>query len=187
MSATVNPRINIPTGLQLEILSGNATYVLRLTSTGLKIMSSAGTLKGYAEGETTPTIEGDGTVGDHDYTTQYGRWVRIGQDVDIDFLIAISAKNARGSAMAGNIQIANLMPYPSANVTARSAVAWGDLNHIDWGSGMLAGRVDANSSLVKLSKLVAGTAAVSARVDETEIGNTLVLAGHLSYQTTAAF
>lgn len=115
--------------------SGTNTLTLdNLTANGLIDISAAGagqikfpasqnasananTLDDYEEGTWTPTIGGDSTAGTQTYSSQIGRYTKIGQFIGIECRIVMTAKDA---ATAGNLVIFGL-PFTSANIAAAAA------------------------------------------------------------------
>lgn len=77
--------------------------------------SDANTLDDYEEGTFTPTIAGSGTSGTGTYTTQIGRYTKIGRKVH--FNIALTWTNLTG---ASGILVINGLPFASANVTGNT-------------------------------------------------------------------
>ncbi len=67
----------------------------------------------YVEGSWTPTLIGSSTAGAQTYTVQVGRYVRIGNSVNVHARVTISAKDG---AIAGNALVGGL-PFTSRNVT----------------------------------------------------------------------
>lgn len=61
----------------------------------------------------TPTLAGDSTAGSNTYTTQVGRYCRIGPLVVVQFNVVLATKDA---AMAGNIYVS--IPVAAASVTS---------------------------------------------------------------------
>lgn len=95
----------ISTGTGTNTLNGNVVVTTGKTITTVSgIIFSDETLSQYDEGTWTPTIKGDGTAGTPTYTTQFGKYTRIGNVVHAVFRVAISAK----TGIAGNIQIGGL-------------------------------------------------------------------------------
>jgi hypothetical protein len=70
-------------------------------------------LNWYEEGTFTPTIGGDSVAGTQTYLVQVGRYTRIGNRVNFNLRIVLSAKDA---ATAGNLIIAGL-PFTSNATT----------------------------------------------------------------------
>lgn len=75
--------------------------------------AQAGTtvLDWYEEGSWTPTVVGSTTAGTGTYTYQYGRYTRVGNRVDIQGAVRITAHTG-----AGNMRIAGL-PFTSSSST----------------------------------------------------------------------
>lgn len=73
------------------------------------------TLDDYEEGTFTPTIAGSGTSGTGTYTTQIGRYTKIGRKVY--FNIALTWTDLVGAA---GILVINGLPFTSANITGNT-------------------------------------------------------------------
>lgn len=74
-----------------------------------------------------PTLSTDGTPGTPVYTTQYGRWQRIGNIVTINGVIAISSW---GGSPTGNVTISGL-PYKFIDAAACGFI--GNFSGVDLG------------------------------------------------------
>lgn len=72
-------------------------------------------LNDYEEGTFTPTIAGSGTSGTGTYTTQIGRYTKIGRKVY--FNVVLTWTNLTG---ATGILVVNGLPFTSANVTSNT-------------------------------------------------------------------
>lgn len=77
--------------------------------------ADANTLDDYEEGTFTPTIAGSGASGTGTYTTQVGRYTKVGRKVY--FNIALTWTNLTG---ASGILVINGLPFTSANVTGNT-------------------------------------------------------------------
>jgi len=103
-----------------DVTLSNGNLVIGTSGKGIDFSATSGTgtselLADYEEGDWTPTIGGDGTAGTQTYTTQVGRYTKIGNRVYFNLRIVLSAKDA---ATAGNLIISGL-PYTS-NATAHT-------------------------------------------------------------------
>jgi hypothetical protein len=105
---------NAVTWVQALTLNSNGALVLQGGNTvangvGITFPSAqsastdANTLDDYEEGTFTPTIEGTSTAGTATYSTQVGRYTKIGRLVSISIRVAYSAGNG-----TGNLRIAGL-------------------------------------------------------------------------------
>ena len=77
--------------------------------------AAANALDDYEEGTWTPVLGAHISNGTHSYTTQIGRYTKIGNVVHVWFNLAIDTLNTSG-AISGNLQMLNL-PFTS-NATA---------------------------------------------------------------------
>lgn len=77
--------------------------------------SDANTLDDYEEGTWTPTVVGTVTAGTGTYTTNSGRYVKIGQLVTVQFIVIQTAHNG-----SGNMEITGL-PFTASYRTAALA------------------------------------------------------------------
>jgi nucleoid-associated protein YgaU len=94
--------------------------------------SDVNTLDDYEEGTWTGVFEGDSTAGTQTYSSQVGRYTKIGRDVIIEGRVIMASKDA---ATAGNIQIGGL-PFTSANLSAAAAgLALATVTDIDFSAG----------------------------------------------------
>lgn len=118
--------------IQLETKLGTgssppaASSVLLGTGAGISSWLAAGTAW-------TPVISGATTPGTNTYTTQVGRYVRIGPIVIAQFYIVINAVGTAGNAMVGNAQI-NL-PVAVANIANMIGAGAVTANLINLGAG----------------------------------------------------
>lgn len=121
------------TAVETGLLNG-FSHAINLGATGQIVFpatqnasAGANTLDDYEEGSFTPTIAFGGASVGITYSTQVGRYIKIGRYVAIFGRIALSNK---GSS-TGNATIESL-PFQSENVISASAPikfhVWGDLN-----------------------------------------------------------
>lgn len=90
--------------------------------------SDANTLDDYEEGSFTPTARGESTAGTTTYSTQIGRYTKIGRQVTVSLDLGVT-----GMTGTGNLQITGL-PF---SVDSSGTVAIGGImtNNLDWPSG----------------------------------------------------
>jgi hypothetical protein len=88
-------------------LSGGITFPATAVAA-----SNANTLDDYEEGTWTPVIEGSSTAGTGTYSTQVGRYTKVGNTVVAHLFLDWSAHTG-----SGNLRIAGL-PFTPANVSA---------------------------------------------------------------------
>jgi len=127
-------------------------------ATGAPVLVSPGSpiislLTDYDEGNWTPVIQGTTTPGVNTYSTQVGRWIRVGNLILVSCFIIMSVKDA---AMAGNIQVGGL-PFVSRNITgARWSITSGQFNNFNLdnagGWTTLNANVLANSNAINLNQ-----------------------------------
>jgi hypothetical protein len=83
--------------------------------------SDANTLDDYEEGTFTPTISGTTSAGTGTYTTQFGRYTKVGRVVTCDITITWTAHDG-----TGNLEVAGL-PFSvltTTNYTASAAIGY---------------------------------------------------------------
>jgi hypothetical protein len=97
-------------------ITGDGTVQVTTAGQGLKLPNSASsdttTLDWYEEGTWTPAIVGGTTTGTASYTTQVGRYTRIGNNVTVHFNVA----GTFSVAPTGEVRISGL-PFTSQNTT----------------------------------------------------------------------
>lgn len=133
--------------------------------------SDANTLDDYEEGDWTPTYYGSSTVGTTTYTTQLGRYTKVGRAVTVSFQVAMS--NATGT---GDIRIGGF-PF-----TSNSSIGFiGSLmtSNLNWGSGdfvtLFMGNNDAFARVYRVTN--------NAGTNETGIDTSCTIYGSFTYMT----
>lgn len=118
----------------------------------------------YAEGSWTPSVGGDAT-----YTTQTGRWTKIGRAVHIMGVLTI---NVIGT---GSTSVVSGLPFTSLNLV-NQAVAVSDFASLATNVAWIGARVNTNATTVTLRNL---TAAGASATSSTLLGNgsSVTLAG----------
>lgn len=119
--------------------------------------SDVNTLDDYKEAAFTPTIEGGTIAGIGTYSSQVGRYTKVGNLVTVQILIAWTAHTG-----TGNLSIANL-PYTSSSVSG--LVASATIGYVD-GLALTAGNtplayIQNNSSKISLLQTPTGGGSVS--------------------------
>lgn len=124
--------------------------------------SDANTLDDYEEGTFTPTIVGTSTAGSGTYTTQVGRYTKIGRMVSVVLQVAWTAHTG-----TGNMRVAGL-PFTSVNVTT---VEWfGGAEYVNMtmpANTVPCVYVVGNSAQVSLSTIATAAGAVAPLVMDT--------------------
>jgi len=125
--------------------------------------SDANTLDDYEEGSWTPVISGTATAGAGTYTTQTGRYVKIGSTVYVAGAVTITAHTGTGNiAMSG-------LPFTSSNavaaypltVRATNLAVTGVLLYLD---------VDTNATTMTLAQIASGLGSASLITLDTAFG-----------------
>lgn len=78
----------------------------------------------YEEGTFTPTLAGNTTPGTHTYTTQVGRYTRIGNRVNFDIAIVVNTMGTGGNAGAGDTTITGLPFTPAGTTILAMTIGW---------------------------------------------------------------
>jgi hypothetical protein len=144
---------------------------------GINPNASGGqTFNNYDFGTWTPTVIGSTTAGGHTYTTQIGKWVRIGNQIKVTFDVRING--AFGGT--GNIRISGLPT--AANSTDDSGIAWGYVDNVAFTAGdKPMGFVDSNQIYMSLFRFVAAGTGM-ANWTATQMGTSTRLQGSAIYQ-----
>lgn len=119
----------------------------------------------------TPVLAGDTTAGVNTYSTQEGRYYRIGRLVWVSVRLILTAKGTAGNAMVGNIYVS--LPITSRNIA--NIFPGGDIglySNIDFSAGrsQLVARVSANSTILYLSE--GGDNVANANIQPAQIADT---------------
>lgn len=117
-----------------QSFTGNQTLstgnlIIGTSGQGIDFSATPGTgtselLADYEEGTFTPTIAGNTTAGVNTYTTQVGRYTKVGNRVNFDIAIIINAMGTGGNAGAGYVTIAGLPFTPAGTTQIAMAVGW---------------------------------------------------------------
>jgi hypothetical protein len=149
---------------------------VRLTSGSLGIQfngdtAAANALDDYEEGTFTPTIVGTSTAGTGTYTTQVGRYTKIGNRVYFTAYIVWTAHTGTGNMRA------SALPFTS-NSTANNfnAVSVWNANIALTASNLLTAYVEVNSTSVTLTQYPVGGGASAAVPIDTAAS--LIVSGH---------
>ena len=150
--------------------------VIGTSGKGIDFSATSGTgtselLADYEEGDWTPTYTGSSTAGATTYTTQTGRYTKVGRAVSVSFQVGVSA--ATGT---GDIRIGGFPFTANASVGFTGALMADNLN---WGSGdyviLYMGNGDATARVYRVT-IIAG-------INETGIDTSCTLYGSYTYMT----
>lgn len=132
------------------------------------------TLRFYVEGSWTPTVIG-ATSGEASYTTQSGRYTRIGRLVHVAFRIVFTKNTVSGDVRIGGL------PLTNSNVGAsRPGVAFSEIDEITFG-GMLLGQVTPNQTYITLMDATTGAAIANLTDSDLHASNSMILCGDAMY------
>ena len=127
------------TSNQISVSNGDGTAgnpTLSLTSTiqvtGISFDAGSNTLGNYVQGTFSPTITNTGAAPTITYTTQVGRYTRIGNKVAANIRIVINAYTAG----TGNTQISAL-PITSNNTSNNNNISAIQLQTVTFGASVL--------------------------------------------------
>jgi hypothetical protein len=121
-------------------------------------VADANTLDDYEEGTFTPTIVGTSTAGAGTYTTQVGRYQKVGNRVKVSITVAITAHTGTGNMLIG------ALPFTSTNVTSNTpamAIAASNLTY----SGQLSARINVNDVTIAIETFATGAALTGLAID----------------------
>ena len=119
--------------------------------------AAANLLEDYEEGTFTPTIEGTTTAGVGTYVTQNGRYTKIGDIVNFDIFVEISAHTG-----TGNINVSGL-PYVQ-NGTYLGNIIVGFATNLTF-SGQLGGHVLTSTNDIRLKVFSSASAGGNVAMD----------------------
>lgn len=134
--------------------------------------AGANTLDDYEEGTFTPTIRGTGTAGSGTYTTQVGRYTKIGNRVYFNLYLAWT--NLTGQS--GTLAVGSLPFTANSTTNSFSAVSLADATNLTWTAAyLLTGYVNPNTDTIIFSQSSGGIASSGVTVDTS---GGVMLAGH---------
>lgn len=144
--------------------------------------ASAGvnTLDDYEEGSWTPVIGGDGGTSGQTYSSQVGRYVKVGKQVTAWFNVTLTAKGT----ITANVIISGL-PFTADNVSNLNpigSVVWINLA-TNWVS--VAAVVITNTTTAALRGANAAAATNNTALATADIANNTQLLGTITYQASA--
>ena len=111
---------------QLTVTTGNRIVA---NGQGVDFSATPGTgtselFADYEEGTFTPTIAGNTTAGTNTYTTQVGRYTKVGDTVYVQISIVINAMGTAGNAGAGYTTITGLPFTPGGSDQIGFSIGW---------------------------------------------------------------
>jgi len=157
-----NERLRIDSSGNVNIVTGNV--VIATSGKGIDFSAVTGgtgtatgnVLNDYEEGTFTPTVIGTTTAGVGVYTSQTGRYTKVGRLVTVEIDLGWSAHTG-----TGNMQFAGL-PF-TINGSVNSSVTFGYVNNIALTAGnIMIGYTDLNSTLINLHQTPTGGGAATA-------------------------
>ena len=135
-----------------DIVSGQLTHIM-YDGTRFVLMGPV-----YAEGSWTPAVGGTAA-----YTTQVGRYTKIGRTVHVACLLTI---NTIGTGSTSTI---SGLPFTSANISADQALSVSDFSSLAASVYWIGARVNTNAATITLRSLTAAAASASTNA---VLGNT---------------
>jgi hypothetical protein len=163
---------------QLTLTTGN---LIVASGQGIDFSATPGTgtselLADYEEGTWTPSIIGSTSNAGQAYTSQIGRYTKIGRLVNVQFYILFSAK---GTFVGSFLELSGL-PYTISNDV--SAVSGGMLQFGSMGTVFttIGLQLNQNSTFAFLTAVVAATTGTG-YVGITDLTNTTLLTGQFTY------
>lgn len=149
-----SPTIDAPTISGITNLTGGQ---IQFPATQVS-SADANTLDDYEEGTWTATIIGTTTAGTGTYTTQVGRYTKIGRVVQINCRLVWTAHTG-----TGNMQISGL-PFTCENVAGSwFGVAFGQISNVALtANNVMTGYIQNNTAVINLQQYPAGGGASAA-------------------------
>jgi hypothetical protein len=141
--------------------------------------AGANTLDDYEEGSWTPVIGGSGGTSGQVYSSQVGRYVKIGKLVIAQFQATLSTEGT----ITTNVQIQGL-PFTAENVSGFTSIA--ALLYVNLATTWVSvvARVLPNTTTADVLGAAAAAATNSAPLTAADIGNTTQLEGTIAYRAT---
>lgn len=147
---------------------------VQVPSTGVNILDD------YEEGTWTPVLGGDGGTSGQTYSTQVGRYIKVGKLVTCFGRTSLTAKGV----ITGNLAITGL-PFTSENVSGLNGVLHvGFWNNFVTSLDTLTGIVAANTTTAVFFATTAA-ATVTAVLATADVGNTTDVVFSITYQASA--
>ena len=161
-----NGRTITGTSNQISVSNGDGTAgnpTLSLTSSiyvsGISFNSGSNSLSIYTTGTYTPTITGSSSNPSIGYTTQLGRYTKIGDRVTCLSIVIISSK----SGGSGNAQV-SAFPFTLKNVSGNATMTIGFIVSGVTFSGYLNGQITANNTNMIFQQNSSGASNASIQV-----------------------
>jgi hypothetical protein len=142
--------------------TGNATVNGTLTTDNVifpatpVVSANANTLDTYEEGTWTPVVAGVTTAGAGTYTTQSGRYTKIGKSVFIECVIVWTAHTGTGGILITGL------PFTSASVMATSGCI--NATNLTF-AGQLTIQINATNTTINVISMTTGAAAANVAMD----------------------
>ena len=158
-------------GGKLSVEGGQITFPSSQSSS-----AGANTLDDYEEGSWTPTITGSGGSSGQTYTTQTGRYNKIGNQVTCWFTLTLSAKGT----ITGSVQIGGI-PF-TCNSTVYGVMSLGYFENFSTSFVHVAGWLAPSTSAVTIWALTAAAVSTSA-IAQADMANNTLMVGVISYRS----
>lgn len=143
--------------------------------------SNVNCLDDYEEGSWTPVLGGSGGTSGQTYTTQVGRYIKVGKLVTCFCQVTFSAKGT----ITGSLQIQGL-PFTSENTAgAYGGLQCGDFANMATVITTLYGIVPPNVTYADIRASTATAVATSGQPDTSFVGNTTSVVCKITYQASA--
>jgi hypothetical protein len=162
------------TGRFTSVTATTGNFVVGTSGQGIDFSATPGTgtselLADYEEGTFTPTYIGSGTPGTTTYTTQSGKYVKVGSQVNFEILLAWSAhSDSSGSAIVGGL--------PYANGATAASVSIVPIGISATASNVVCTYIDASASVI-LMRQYALTGTTTLSTMSLSSSGTLIIAG----------
>ena len=140
--------------------------------------ANANTLDDYEEGTFTPTLYGTTTAGTPTYTTQVGRYTKIGNRIQCQLRIVISAKGG----IDGNVRISGLPFTTKSTVNSYNPLLIGYCAGAVITAGTtIMGYTNLNATNISLT--IWDSTAGTVNLDDAKIGDTFDIMASINYET----
>ncbi len=167
----------------IDLGESNTRFRNLYLSGGIQFDSRSNKLDDYEEGSWTPRLKGDSNSNFFNLTAAQGSYVKIGNQVTVNFMIAPSSMN--GSS--GILQIRDL-PFTiydamsatgiEANGTGAYWAAWAtSINHLSY-------TAEGNTNILYIYGTTSGTQPAVSNLTAAHMGNSGAIRGSITYRTT---
>jgi len=124
-NSNTNRTLTLPDSTGTVVVSGTTPSLNGITFPATQVASAdANTLDDYEEGTFTPTYVGESSTGTTTYTSQYGKYTKIGNVITLWVDITFTAATGTGSVLLGGLPFAVSVNPKSVGACATNNINW---------------------------------------------------------------